>query len=79
MFTNEPNFKEMIECQFALCPEEPYSKIGRRELQCYSLLVKPTLSLPKHEYVKKEVEHGVKMISQEVQFCFFFVSHMNTR
>ena len=55
-----------------LSPEEPYSKIRWRELQRFPLLVKPALSHHKHEYVTKEVEHGVKMISQEVQFCLNF-------
>ena len=41
-----------------LSPEESNSKIRRRELQCYPLLVKPALSHHKHEYVTKEVEHG---------------------
>ena len=54
-----------------LSPEEPNSKIRRRELQCYPLLVKPALSHHKHEYVTKEVEHGVKMISYEgVNFLY---------
>ena len=56
-----------------LSPEEPYSKIRRRELQRFALLVKPALSYHKHEYVTKEVKHGVKMISQEVQFCFYLI------
>ena len=56
-----------------LSPEEPYSKIRRRELQCYLLLVKPVLSHHKHEYVTKEVELDVKMISHEVQFCLCLI------
>ena len=56
-----------------LSPEEPYSKIRRRKLQCYLLLVKPGHSHPKHEYMTKEVEHGVQMISQEVQFCLYLI------
>ena len=56
-----------------LSPEEPYSKICQRELQSYPLSVKPALSHHKHEYVTKEVEHGVKMIiSQEIQFLSLF-------
>ena len=35
--------------------------------------MKPALSHHKHEYMIKEVEHGVKMISQEVQFCLYLV------
>ena len=54
-----------------LSPEEPYSKIRRRELQCFPLLGKPALSHHKHEYVTKEVDHGAKMTSQEVKFCLY--------
>ena len=56
-----------------LSPEEPYSKIRRRELQCFPLLVKLALSNHKHEYRTKEVEHGEKMISQEVHFCLYLI------
>ena len=56
-----------------LSPEEPYSKIRRRELQRLALLVKPALSHQKHEYVTKEVENRVTMISQEVQFCLYLI------
>ena len=56
-----------------LSSEEPNSKIRRRELQCYPLLEKPALSHHKHEYVTKEVEYGVKMISQEVQLCLYLI------
>ena len=57
MFRNEPKFTEMIECRFA---------------PCYHLR-KPGLSRHKHEYVTKEVENSVKMISQEVQFCLYLI------
>ena len=56
-----------------LSPEVPYSKIRRRELQCFPLLLKLALSHHKHEYLTKEVEHGVKMIPQEVQFCLYLI------
>ena len=56
-----------------LSPEVPYSKICRRELQCFPLLLKLALSHHKHEYLTKEVEHVVKMISQEVQFCLYLI------
>ena len=56
-----------------LSPEEPYSKIRRRELQRFAFLVKPALSHHKHEYVTKEVENRITMISQEVQFCLYLI------
>ena len=47
-----------------------YSKICSGELQPYLLLVKPAVCHHKHEYVTKQVDHGVtEMILQEVQFC----------
>ena len=35
--------------------------------------MKLALSHHKHEYLTKEAEHGVKMISQEVQFCLYLI------
>ena len=55
-------------------PKEPYSGIRQKELQCYLLLAKLALSHHhRHEYVSREVEHGVQMISQKAQFCLCLI------
>ena len=75
MFTNEANFTGMIECWFAHCyhlrnhtqrfVEKNYN-VNRSWWRQHSH--------HKHEYVTKEVEHGVKMMTpKEVQFCLYLI------
>ena len=66
LFTNEPNFTEWIS---AHCCHPWGTRHTQRFVQENSN-VKPALCHHKHEYVTKQVDHGVtEMILQEVQFC----------